>query len=41
MDLQLKDTVILVAGASKGLGFAIAQQIKNEGAKVAIASSNK
>jgi|SRR5690554_4856048 len=41
MDLQLKDTVILVAGASKGLGFAIAQQLKNEGAKVAIASSNK
>lgn len=41
MNLQLKDKVILVAGASKGLGFAIAQQLRQEGAKVAIASSNK
>lgn len=41
MDLQLTDKVILVAGASKGLGFAIAAQLQKEGAKLAIASSNQ
>ena len=40
MNLALQDKVILVAGASKGLGFAIAQTLAQEGAKLSIASSN-
>ena len=38
MDLGLKDKVILVAGASKGLGYGIAEALIGEGAKVSIAS---
>lgn len=38
MDLEVKDKVFIVAGGSKGLGFAIAKQLVSEGAKVAIAS---
>lgn len=41
MDLQLSNKVILVAGASKGLGFAIAEQLIQEGAKVSIAGSDQ
>lgn len=41
MDLQLKNKVFLVAGASKGLGFAIAKCLLEEGASVAICSSNE
>jgi 3-oxoacyl-[acyl-carrier protein] reductase len=38
MDLGLQDKVILVAAASKGLGFGIAQAVAQEGAKVVIGS---
>lgn len=41
MDLHLKNKVFLVAGASKGLGYAIAEKLLMEGARVSIASSNK
>lgn len=38
MDLGLKDKVIMVAAASKGLGYGIAEAVAREGAKVSIAS---
>lgn len=38
MDLGLKSKVALVAGASRGLGFAVARAMAAEGAQVAIAS---
>lgn len=38
MDLGLKDKVIMVAAASKGLGFGIAEACAQEGANVSIAS---
>lgn len=38
MDLGLTDKVALVTAASKGLGYAIAKQLLQEGAKVAISS---
>ena len=38
MNLGLKDKVIMVAAASKGLGFGIAQAVAQEGAKVSIGS---
>tara|TARA_R110000772_G_scaffold117507_1_gene222984 strand:+ start:65476 stop:66267 length:792 start_codon:yes stop_codon:yes gene_type:complete len=38
MDLQVKGKVFLLAGASKGLGLAIAEQLSLNGASVAIAS---
>ena len=41
MDLGIKDKVFMVAGASSGLGFAIASQLAAEGAKVSIASRNQ
>ena len=40
MDLGLKGKVALVAGASRGLGFAVAEALAREGAMVAISSSN-
>ncbi len=40
MDLHLKDKVFLVAGASKGLGFAIASRLAEEGARLSICSSD-
>lgn len=40
MDLQLQGKVFLVAGASKGLGYAIAERLCKEGALVSIAGSN-
>ena len=38
MDLQLKNKVMLIAGASKGLGYAVAHALAAEGAIVAISS---
>ena len=41
MDLELKGTVAIVGGASKGLGRACAQVLAAEGARVAICSRSK
>lgn len=41
MDLGLKDRVALVAAASKGLGFGVAQALAREGARVSICSRNE
>jgi 3-oxoacyl-[acyl-carrier protein] reductase len=41
MDLGLKGKVALVAGASKGLGFAVARALAAEGALVAISSRDE
>lgn len=41
MDLGLKDKVILVAGASRGLGFAIAEELSRAGAKLSLSSSTE
>src|SRR4051812_1194409 len=38
MDLHLKGKVALVAGASKGLGYAVARALAGEGAAVSISS---
>lgn len=40
MDLKIKDRVALVAGASRGLGYATARLLIQEGARVAINSRN-
>ena len=36
MDLQLKDKVVFIAGASRGIGLGIAETVLREGAKLAI-----
>ena len=41
MDLGLKGKVAMVAGASRGLGFAVAQALAGEGALVSIASRDE
>jgi 3-oxoacyl-[acyl-carrier protein] reductase len=41
MDLHLKDKVALVAGASKGLGYAVAHALAREGAAVSICSRDE
>jgi 3-oxoacyl-[acyl-carrier protein] reductase len=38
MDLKLKDRIVLITGASRGLGAATAEQLSAEGAKVIINS---
>src|SRR3954453_20528027 len=38
MDIGLRDKVVMVGGASKGLGFAVAHAVAAEGALVCIAS---
>jgi 3-oxoacyl-[acyl-carrier protein] reductase len=40
MDLGLKGKVAMVAGASRGLGFAVAEALAREGATVSMSSSN-
>jgi 3-oxoacyl-[acyl-carrier protein] reductase len=40
MDLGLKNKVAMVAGASRGLGFAVARGLAREGAKVSVSSRN-
>ena len=41
MDLGIKDKVFMVAGASSGLGYAIAHRLAAEGARVSIGSRNE
>ena len=41
MDLHLKNKVVLVAGASKGLGYAVAHALAGEGASVSISSRDE
>jgi 3-oxoacyl-[acyl-carrier protein] reductase len=41
MDLGLKGKVAMVAAASRGLGFAVAEALASEGARVSIASRNE
>lgn len=41
MDLGVKDKVVLVTAASKGLGYAVAESLLEEGARVAISSRNE
>src|SRR3954470_25007817 len=41
MDLGLADRVFVLTGASKGLGFATAQALVADGAKVVISSRDK
>jgi 3-oxoacyl-[acyl-carrier protein] reductase len=41
MDLGLKDKIVLITGASRGIGFAAAKRFADEGAKVAINARGK
>lgn len=41
MDLKLKGTVAMVAGASRGMGYAVARLLAAEGAKVSLAARNE
>src|SRR5262245_14192417 len=41
MDLGLKNKVAVVAGASKGLGHAVAKELAAEGARIAICSRSR
>lgn len=41
MDLKLNGKIAMVSGASKGLGYAVAELLAREGAQVSISSSNR
>jgi 3-oxoacyl-[acyl-carrier protein] reductase len=41
MDLQLKDKVAIVTGASKGIGRAIAQTLASEGMRIAVVARSR
>ena len=41
MDLNLKDKIALICGASRGLGYAVAKELSKEGATTIICSSNE
>src|SRR5262245_14263972 len=41
MDLGLKNKVVMVGGASKGLGYAVARAVAGEGGAVSLASRDK
>lgn len=41
MDLRLRGTVAMVAGASRGMGYAVAKALALEGAKVSLAARNE
>jgi len=41
MDLGLKGKVAMIGGASRGLGYAVAEALAREGASVSISSSNQ
>lgn len=41
MELNLKNKVVLVAGASAGLGYGVAEAVASEGARISLASRNQ
>ncbi len=41
MDLGLKGKIAMIGGASRGLGFAVAEALAREGASVSVSSSNQ
>ena len=41
MDLGLRDQIVIVTGASKGIGFSCAEAFSREGARVALVSRSR